>query len=231
MEVLNAGRFGEEIAALVEGAQTFRKTEYCGDRNCMPRLAAGQHPDVMMIGCSDSRVDPGLICAARPGDVFLVRNVANLVPAYNTGHGRGDSVRAALEYGVKALGVSHIVVFGHSGCGGIKAMIDTVRGIPSEFEFVAPWMRIADTVCDRVLAELASDEGRDTTADELQAHTVRVERRSVVNSIDNLRSYPWIRDRSEAHALTLHGWWFDLEDGRLWAADPETGAFLPVEAA
>lgn len=234
MQTMDARLFPSALAALIDGARTFRQREYLGNRDLMPRLAAGQHPAVLLIGCSDSRVDPALICGARPGDVFTLRNVANLVPAYVSGEnavadGLGHGVRAALEYGVKALGVSHVVVFGHAHCGGVKAMIDTARGKPPAFEFIGPWLNVAAGVCDRVLAELAAERGRDVDTDDLAVHAALVERDSVLHSLDNLRTYPWIQERIEAGALAVHGWWFDLDDGRLWATHPRTGAFLPFD--
>ena len=234
MQTMDPRLFPGALAALIDGAHTFRQREYLGNRDLMPRLAAGQHPAVLLIGCSDSRVDPALICGAQPGDVFTLRNVANLVPAYVSGEdaatdGLGHGVRAALEYGVKALGVSHVVVFGHAHCGGVKAMIDIARRKPPAFEFIGPWLNVADGVCDRVLAELAAERGRDVDADDLVAHAALVERRSVLHSLDNLRTYPWIQERIEAGALAVHGWWFDLDDGRLWATHPRTGAFLPFD--
>ena len=231
MSALDAGRFTGSLAALVEGALAFRKNEYRSSRNLMPRLAAGQHPGVMMIGCSDSRVDPALICGTGPGEVFTVRNVANLVPPHDAGGGRGDSVRAALEYGVGTLGVSHIVVFGHAHCGGVRALIDVARGAAPESGFIASWLAIARTVPGQVLSDLAAGGQTDPTADTLPARAAMVERRSILHSVDNLRGYPWIRKRIETGALAVHGWWFDLDDGRLWATHPETGAFLPVESA
>lgn len=234
MQTMDARLFSGALAALIDGARTFRRREYLGNRDLMPRLAGGQHPAVLLIGCSDSRVDPALICGAQPGDVFTIRNVANLVPAYVSGEdaangGPGHGVRAALEYGVKALGVSHVVVFGHAHCGGVKAMIDTARGKPPAFEFIGPWLNMAAGVCDQVLAELAAEHGRDVDADDLAVHAALVERRSVLHSLDNLRTYPWIQERIEAGALAMHGWWFDLDDGRLWATHPRTGAFLPFD--
>ena len=231
MGALDADLFTGSLAALVEGALAFRKNEYRSGRNLMPRLAAGQRPGVLMIGCSDSRVDPALNCGAGPGEVFTVRNVANLVPPCDAGGGRGDSVRAALEYGVRTLGVSHIVVFGHAHCGGVRAMIDTACGTAPESGFLGSWLAIASTVPAQALAELAAGGRTDLTADALHACAAVVERRSILHSIDNLRGYPWIRERIEAGALAVHGWWFDLDDGRLWATHPETGAFLPVESA
>ena len=230
MNTSDSTRFTGVMATLIEGALAFRKSEYRSGRNVMPRLAAGQHPEVLMIGCSDSRVDPALICGAGPGDVFTIRNVANLVPAYEPGDGRGYGVRAALEYGIKVLGVSHVVVFGHAHCGGVEAMIEAARGASSEFEFMGPWLAIASAVPGQVLADLSADGGPEVTTDALHACTAVVERRSVLNSMSNLHTYPWIRERVAAGTLAVHGWWFDLDSGCLWAAHPETGAFMPVES-
>ena len=136
MDTLKPNLFTGRMASLLEGALSFRANEYGGDRDLMPRLAAAQHPEAMSVGCADSRVDPALICDARPGDLFTVRNVANLVPPCVAGGGRGDGVRAALEFGVKVLGVPHVVVFGHSRCAGVRAMIDGAGGAASELEFL-----------------------------------------------------------------------------------------------
>ena len=114
----------DSLSALIKGALAFHETEYNGDRALMGRLSKGQEPDVLMIACSDSRVDPALIFGARPGDLFVVRVVANLVPAQRSGDALAHGVMAAVEYGVKALGVSHVVVCGHSHCGGIRAAMD-----------------------------------------------------------------------------------------------------------
>ena len=232
MDHLKPSQFPGGMASLLEGVLSFRTREYGGHRDLMRRLAAAQQPQVMVIGCSDSRVDPALLCGARPGDLFTVRNVANLVPACEGGDGRGDGVRAALEYGVKVLGVAHVVVLGHARCGGIRALVEMAGGAPPalEFEFLGPWLGLAAAVLDQVRAELAAEGRPDVTAEDLQRCIPRVERRSILQSLDNLRTYPWIRDRVATGALAVHGWWFDLDDGRLWATSPETGAFLPVAA-
>ncbi len=110
-------------------------------------------------------------------------------------------------------------------------MIDAARGAAPESGFIASWVAIARTVPGQVLAELAAGGQANLTADALPARAAVVERRSMLNFIDNLRGYPWIRERIEAGALAVHGWWFDLDDGRLWTTHPETGAFLPIEPA
>lgn len=216
---------------MIEGALAFRQNEYKGDKDYMLGLAEAQHPEILMIGCSDSRVDPALIYGANAGDIFTIRNVANLVPPYEFGNGcgRGYGVRAAIEYGVKALKVSHIVVFGHAHCGGIKAAIDTAAGHASEFDFIGPWVTIAEQACKQEVTDPATGEKKPVSIDQLKDFAYLVERRSVLNSIENLKTYPWIKERVVAGDLRLHEWWFDLESGDLWVTHPEAGQFLPVE--
>ena len=129
---------------------------------------------------------------------------------------------AGVEYGVKALGVSHVVVCGHSHCGGIKAAMDVARGqeLPP-FECLGPWVAVADAVCREVLAEAAGDGRSDAET------AAAAEQRSVVGSLANLRSYAWIQERVEGGDLALHGWWFDIDTGELWTAEAETGVFRP----
>lgn len=219
------------LADLLAGVLAFRKNEYAAGNGLMPHLAAGQQPQVLMIGCSDSRVDPALLCGARPGELFVVRHVANLVPAYDPGDSLGQGVRAALEYGVKVLKVSHIVVLGHSQCGGIRALIDTARGKPPELDCVGAWLSLAGDVCEQVLKRLAADPAKPLTAEELPTYAPLVERQAVLHSLENLRSYPWISDSIAAGTLRLHGWWFELKSGRLWTTRrPAVDELVPLEA-
>ena len=212
----------DSYTVLLRGVRLFHQTEYEGDRSLMARLSQGQDPDILIIACSDSRVDPALIFGVRPGDIFVVRVVANLVPPRRPGDATAYAVMAAVEYGVKALGVSHLVVCGHSHCGGIKAAMDTARGQePPPFECLGPWLELADGACREVLAE--DSEGERTDAEAATA----AEQRSVLKSLANLRSYAWIQDRLERGDLTLHGWWFDIDTGKLWSSDVETGVFQP----
>ena len=210
----------DSLSSLLTGAHVFRETEYEGDRSLMARLSKGQEPNVLVIACSDSRVDPALVFGARPGDLFVVRVVANLVPPRREGDAMAHGVMAAVEYGVKALGVSHVVVCGHSHCGGIKAAMDAARGreLPP-FECLGPWVALADAACREVLAEGSAGERSD---EEL---ATAGEQRSVLKSLANLRSYAWIEERVERGDLALHGWWFDIDTGNLWMANLEAGVF------
>ena len=212
----------DSYTALLRAAHRFHETEYKGERSLMARLSQGQEPDVLIIACSDSRVDPALLFGARPGDIFVVRVVANLVPPRRPGDPTAYAVMAAVEYGVKALGVSHVVVCGHSHCGGIKAALDVARGeeLPP-FECLGPWVTLADRACREVLAEDSESERTDAET------ATAAEQRSVLKSLANLRSYAWIQDRVDSGDLTLHGWWFDIDTGKLWSSDVETGVFQP----
>ena len=230
METLDLSVLTEGAARLAKGALAFREREYAGGASLMPGLARAQRPWALVIGCMDSRVDPAHVLGVGPGDAFVVRNVANLVPPYD-GTGPGGGVRAAVEFAVRAFDVRDIVVLGHARCAGVAAMVDRACGKePADLEFLGPWLERAGSVCGHALADLAAAGIEVPGPDGLKAQAARVEQRSVSDSVANLRGYPWIRERIAAGALAVHGFWFDLDDGRLWATHPATGAFLPVSA-
>lgn len=201
---------------LIEGFRRFQATYYERKRSLFDALAQhGQSPRAMVISCCDSRVDPGMIFSVEPGDVFVVRNVANLVPPYAPSdeyHG----VSAAIEFAVQALEVEHIIVLGHARCGGIRALLE---GHQAGGEFIGPWMRIAKGARERAI---------ELTEGEPPAATQRCcELEAIKGSLNNLMTFPWIRHRVEAGRLLLHGWYFDLESGDLlWLND--TGEFEVV---
>lgn len=190
-------------------------------------LAEGQHPTALLIGCSDSRVDPALLMGAGPGDLFVVRNVANLVPPYRPGAVL-DGVGAAIEYAVRDLRVQHVIVLGHAQCGGIKALLNTVSGERPEREFVADWVSMATEACCHYVPDPARAGGvRAVSLDSLKGHPYLVERAAIQGSLRNLLSYPWLKVAVDDGQLALHGWWFDLESGDLWATDAENRVFFP----
>jgi carbonic anhydrase len=198
---------------LIAGYRRFREAYFRLHRDLFADLAAGQSPKAMVVSCCDSRVDPLLIFNARPGDIFTLRNIANLVPPYAP-DGAHHSTSAAIEYAVRSLEVEHIVVMGHSGCGGVRALLE-----PPEGEFVGPWMRIAEPV-RRVLAG-RDDLDRAAGLRLCELETIRV-------SLTNLGSYPWITERIADHRLSLHGWYFDIERGELQVLDPVDDRFRTV---
>ncbi len=199
---------------LIDGYRRFRAQGWPERRRLFEMLAsAGQSPRAMVLSCADSRVDPGMIFDAGPGELFVVRNVANLVPPYAP-DGSYHGTSAALEFGVRVLEVSHLLVMGHAQCGGIRALL---TGVPAEAgDFVAGWIRIAESA--RTLA-LACDDGTDTQ--------LCCEWETVKLSLANLMTFPWIRDRVVAGTLTLHGGHFDIHSGALHLLGPD-GRFQPM---
>ena len=173
----------------------------------------GQAPRVLVIACADSRVDPGMIFDAAPGELFVVRNVANLVPPYHP-DGSYHGTSAALEFAVRVLQVADIIVVGHALCGGIRALL---HGAPPEAaDFVVPWMQIAAPARARALA---CDDGRD--------QQLVCEQAGVALSLEHLHGYPWIAERVAAGTLQLHGAHFDIRSGVLAVLRCD-GSFVPA---
>jgi carbonic anhydrase len=209
--------------SLIDGYRRFRTGAYHEQRARYDALAnKGQAPKVMVIACSDSRVDPALIFDAAPGQMFVVRNVANLVPPFETGGGR-HGVSAALEYAVTQIEVEEIVVMGHGGCGGVSA------SLAHRFEdanvgqgyFIRHWIELLDEARNKVEAACAAHPDLDPQR-ALEQAAVRV-------SLDNLRTFPCIPDREAAGRLRLRGAYFAVNDGILHVLNPETDRFEPVE--
>lgn len=216
------------IRQLLAGIKGFRARYYERRPDPMRQLVTeGQHPEILMIGCSDSRVDPALLTQAEPGELFVVRNVANLVPPYQP-DGSYHGTSAAIEYAVKVLKVSHAIVLGHAQCGGIQGLIRLRTGESLNDDFVSPWVSIAGPACDPYIAGAGTDVS-EADADRLRQFPDMVERAAVRTSVENLMTFPFVRERVEDGTLSIHGWWFDLETGDLWAIDPESKIFLPVE--
>jgi carbonic anhydrase len=174
----------------------------------------GQTPKALVVACCDSRVDPALVLDCAPGDLFVVRNVANLIPpAENQGHYHGTS--AALEFGVRNLGVQHIIVLGHAQCGGIHALLE--GSVDKDESFIAEWMGIAEAARVQIEKEFAgaSSEVRHRAC----------EQQAILVSLNNLGTFPWIRERVEQGKLALHGLYFDIERGELLGYDATTRKF------
>lgn len=180
-----------------------------------------------MIGCSDSRVDPALLTTAEPGELFVVRNVANLVPPYQP-DGAYHGTSAAIEYAVKSLKVSEIIVLGHAQCGGIQGLIRLRAGQKSGDDFISPWVSIAGSALDPYVGPEGSEQAR-ADAEKLQSTPAVIERAAVRASVDNLMTFPFVREGVEAGTLNIHGWWFDIQTGEMWAINPTTRLFQPFE--
>jgi len=200
---------------LIDGFRRFRERHFGEGGSQFQDLAQfGQTPKALVVACCDSRVDPALVLDCTPGDLFVIRNVANLVPpAENQGHYHGTS--AALEFGVRNLGVPHIIVLGHAQCGGIHALLE--GGVAKDDSFIAEWMGIADAARQQIEHELAG------ASDKLRHRAC--EQQAILVSLNNLMTFPWIRERVEQGSLTLHGWYFDIEGGELLGYDADTRKF------
>jgi carbonic anhydrase len=205
---------------LVEGYTRFRSGRYSVEAERYRTLGEGQQkPSILMVACCDSRAAPETIFDARPGEIFVVRNVANLVPPYAP-DGRHHSTSAALEFAVLSLGVRHIVVMGHGRCGGIQAMVGQSDPLSSG-DFIGSWMAAVKDVMATVREEV-----KDAAA--LQ---MAVERASVEHSLANLRTFPWLRARITKKELALHGAWFDIALGELHAYDEDQAVWTIIPAA
>ena len=208
----------KDIAHFIAGFKKFRQEYFAADEQRFAPLKQGQQPKVLLIGCSDSRVDPAILTGCAPGELFVVRNVANLVPpCEHDQHHHG--VSAALEYAVCHLEVEHIIILGHSGCGGINALMHGIsNGKPAEF--IGPWVKIAERGRERVLAELAGKES--------EKQNRACEQAAILISLENLLTFPWIEERVNAGNLLLHGWYFDISIGQLYSYSPESTAFVQL---
>ncbi|HSR55152.1 MAG TPA: carbonic anhydrase [Alphaproteobacteria bacterium] len=207
---------------LIAGYRRFRHGIYPAHGETYRTLAAeGQSPGVMVIGCCDSRVDPAAIFDAGPGALFVLRNVANLVPPYATDGGH-HGTSAAIEFAVGGLGVDHILVLGHAACGGIKALIEGARGAENADSHIGRWMTIARPALESLGG---GAYGRDS-----ERFARSVERAAIGHSLENLKQFPMVRDAMATRGLRLHGAWFDIETGALHLRDDADGAFHPVQA-
>ncbi len=209
-----------ELAHLIEGYRRFRQTGWARGRERWEELRAAQEPRIMVIACSDSRVDPSQIFDVDPGEIFVVRNVAALVPPFETSPGH-HGVSAALEFAVQVLKVKEIVVMGHGMCGGCKAALtQELHGTePGEGGFIADWIGLLDAARAPVAA-LHGVEGRKAER-AMELAGVRV-------SLANLRSFPCVRSKERDGELTLRGAYFAISDGVLHVLDEASGVFAPV---
>ncbi len=212
-----------EFKKLISGFLTFQEDTYKKNEQLFRDLAEKQRPKIMVIGCCDSRVDPAIIACAGPGELFILRNVANLVPPCEhesepTRHGTS----AALEFAVRGLEVKHIIVLGHAQCGGIQALLTGAPEIGEGHSFIHHWMQIARQARDRTLAEVGDQP--------IDVQTRFCEQEAIKGSLANLMTFPWIRERVEQGRLMLHGWYFDIGRGRTCCYEAASGQFEDLDS-
>ena len=207
---------GQFPGKLSRGYQSFIEGPYRNDRERYAELAkSGQQPETMVIACCDSRVAPETVFNCGPGELFVTRNVANLVPPYAPDSGF-HATSAAIEYAVQALQVKHIVVMGHGRCGGIQAVLDPSTEPLSAGDFIGNWVSM--------LAPLAQGLHSSGTLTQAERQTA-LERISVRNSLANIYTFPGIKEQCEQGKLELYGAWFDISSGELWVMDADSGEF------
>ncbi len=204
---------------LIDGYNAFATGRLASEQDRYRQLAeAGQSPEIMVIGCSDSRVSPEVIFDARPGELFVVRNVANIIPPYSP-DGQAHGVSAALEFGVAALKVKHVVVLGHAHCGGVKAFAEDAEPL-SPGDFIGNWMQLMAPA-----AEKLGPRGNLSPADYL----TRLEQANIGNSLDNLMTFPRLARMIEKGMIETHGAYFGVASGELYALDKTSGEFHRIE--
>jgi carbonic anhydrase len=203
---------------LLEGYRTFTSQRLPTEQTRYRELSErGQTPAVMVIGCCDSRVSPEVIFDAGPGELFVMRNVANLVPVFQP-DGGAHGVSAALEYAVQVLRVKHIVVLGHAQCGGIRAFIDDIEPL-SPGDFIGKWMAMFIKPGEKV-----EQRDRESMAD----FTTRIEKAAVFRSLENLMTFPFVRTSVAGGELSLHGAYFGVAEGSLFVLDQAAKEFHSV---
>jgi carbonic anhydrase len=211
------------VKKLIQGIVDFRKKIRPGYRETFARLALGQSPDALLIACSDSRVAPNVFASTEPGDLFVIRNVGNVIaPCGEDGRSLSDeSEAAAIEFAASVLGVSDIIVCGHSECGAMRALLDE-RKNPEAPHFHS-WLRHAEGALRRVR------EGPPMDAD-LPLHN-QLSQFNVLGQVEHLRSYPVVRDRLNSGRLRLHAWWFDIARAEVLVHDEQAGRFVVIDDA
>lgn len=202
---------------LLDGYRRFMQGRFAREQERYQHLAeAGQRPKTMIIACCDSRAAPETVFDCGPGELFVLRNVANLVPRFEPDGGQ-HGTSAAIEFAVNNLKVENVVVMGHGRCGGIQAALSESRQ-KAAGDFIGKWIGMLDPVIARAGIPAGDDETR----------RLALERESVRHSLDNLRSFPYVAAREREASLVLHGAWFDISKGELWLLDPDSGEFAPA---
>ena len=206
-----------EVKKLIDGYQRFHQKFFKEQPELYNNLfEEGQFPKFLVIACCDSRVHPAQVMDTQPGDIFVIRNVANLVPT-NEVDGKSHGTSAAMEFAIKHLKVKHIVIMGHSQCGGIKSLMEGDH-LDQDYGFIDPWMKIAKSARKKVLQE-HSDKP-------FSEQCTICEKASIEISLENLMTFPWIKERYDEGKLFVHGWYFDIDSGNLLGKQGDQ--FIPV---
>lgn len=208
-----------DLEQLLVGYKKFRHKYFEGSNELYDELKKGQSPKVLVIACSDSRVDPAIILNCRPGDLFVVRNVANLVPPCENDKGH-HGTSAALEFAVLGLGIKHIIVLGHSSCGGISALVSNQTHVCDK-NFISRWMEIAKPALDKTIKNYPKENHDEQVG--------KCAKFALVNSLNNLLTFPWIKERVESKQISLHSWFFNIDTGIIEEFDAKKDDFTELK--
>ena len=210
------------VKFLKEGFKNFKNNYYKNNKsNIIKLIKNGQKPKFMVISCSDSRVDPAILFQTNPGDIFAIRNVANLVPPYNPDKGL-HGVSAAIEFGILDLKIKNIIVLGHAHCGGITALKnkmikDNSKPKNHNREFIDSWIKIASPILNKIDFKNPSEPIQHL-----------IEKESIKNSINNLKTFPWLLNLLNDKKINIYGWWYDMENGKLLNFDENKNIFVDL---
>jgi carbonic anhydrase len=202
------------INKILDGITDFHDHYFASHRELFEHLSHGQNPEILFITCSDSRIDPFLITQSQPGDLFVIRNVGNIIPAYSPING---AEAAGIEYALTALNVKDIVICGHSHCGAMKGLIQ-INSLSEKMPSVYNWLRIHGEPTQR----LVKDNYKDYPHDQLLKITIE---QNVLTQIDNLETYPVVRSKIHSGLITIHAWIYEIESGVVFAYDSNSGKF------
>lgn len=200
----------KDFTNILQGYKIFREKYASGNESVMRSLAIdGQKPKAMVVSCCDSRVDPGLMLQCKPGDLFIVRNVANIIPPFECDK-KHHGTSAALEFGIRFMGIKDLIILGHSNCGGIEALLaDHAKG---HNDFISKWVSI-----------VSDEEAKNLSVDDCA-------RASIKRSYQNCMSFPWLKERLESGDLNIHMWFFDIKTGQIFSYNHESDEYEAMEA-
>ena len=206
-----------EVKKLIDGYKKFYKDNFIiNNNNVFGDVQKSQNPKTLVIACSDSRVDPAILTNAEIGDIFVIRNVANIVPPYQPEWKTKHGTSAALEFAVNYLKVKNIVILGHSDCGGIKALVNNDIDTNNNFSFITDWVKNLVEIKNKI-------------PENVKDKYVFCEKESIKLSMDNLLTFPWINEKVKKNDLKIHGWYFSIKDASLSVFDDNTGTFNKIE--
>ncbi len=211
---------------LLNGIIEFRQQSLEDYRKKFSSLALNQSPDTLFVACCDSRVVPNVFASSNPGDLFVLRNIGNLIPPYHKAispNSTDESVAAAIEFALECLHVSHIVICGHSDCGAMNATLKHTTDNPAQFPFLNIWLKNVEPSYARF------QKSKPTHADISPCN--QLSQINVLQQIDHLKTYPVVIDRINNKQLTLHGWWFDLATANIFYFDEQVKVFLIIDDA